>query len=747
MKGRPRSSRARAALITAGFVLVSPLIWLNLVSEGGDALNVVWLRTVGCILPGLASAACFARAASGSADRLAWRLIGTGLAFRAAGSIGRHLFLDVSQGRDVPAWVDPLFLAMYPFVFAGLILVLRNRLRTYRHIVLFDSIAGFVLLVALCFTFFPDQITDLTGYDELGTAVLLSYPLGDISILVLTICLFRFKVDVRDGPWLAFGAGLTLIALGDLYLAFATPSGGQAFGVLNGVWFAGFLFVIYGAWQPDGDVIEIQPGLSQVTLPLAFLAMVVGALLYGQAHDLWDSAVVLLAVVAALVLVRLAITAREYAALARTSAARSLDRVTGLPSRERLEEWLKDLAAAHPGRRSSLYVLVIAVDRLGQTEAALGPVSVDGMISIAATRLRRSVAEIGHLAAIGRGQFALLCSEEIAPEPKRVADQVFRLFRHPVRVGGINLQVDLVIGGARAPGDADDPRELLHLALVSCDEARAIGESLRISPREPDRGRKSLQRIEELRAGIRSGQLRVHFQPKVRTDEGAVRCVEALVRWDHPRIGELAPTAFVPLAERSGLMPGLTDVVADLALAQAARWRKRGIDLGIAINLGMSDLMDQGLVGRLRAACERHRLEANRVTLEVSEDLVTRRPEQLISNLGRLRDAGFRVSLDDFGSGSTTLAYLRTLPLDEVKIDRSLISSMHLSEADAIVCEAAIAMINGLSKDVVAEGAEEPWTVNRLSEIGCREIQSFYFARPMPADELESWLRDFAPAR
>jgi len=747
VRGRPRSRNARIALLALGALLVSPLLLLNVSADGGRFVNDTWLTALVCVLPGLTSAACFARAESSSADRLAWRLIGAGLGFWAAGAIGRFLLLDVSDGRPVPAWVDPLFLAMYPLVFLGLILVLRGRLRAYRHLAIYDSLAGFILLVAVCFTFFPDPITELTGYDELGTAVLVSYPLGDIGILILTGCLFRFTANVREGPWLAFGAGMTLFALADLYFAFETPTGGATFGLLNVFWLTGFLLMIHGSWQPDGEVIEVSPGVIQVTVPLVYLAIVIGALLYGQGRDLWDSTVISLSVVALLVLLRLTVTANEYSVVTRRSEVRAVDRNTGLPSRRRFDGWLGGLALIPAGSQSPLFVQVIVIDRLAELEAALGPASLDTVISIAATRIKRSVGELGRLATTDRGEFALLCSEESAPEPETVANRISRSLDQPVEVGGIKLRIEAVIGCARTPEDTNDPNELLRLALISCHEAREEDERLRLSPRDPDRTRKSLERAEELREAIATGQLRLFYQPKVRTEDGTVGSVEALVRWEHPRDGLLGPAEFVPLAERSGLTPDLTDVVADLAMAQVRNWRDRGVDLGVAINLGMSDLLDQELVDRLAAARERHAVETRDVTLEVSEDLVMKRPELLLSNLRGLRDAGYRVSLDDFGSGTTSLGYLRSLPLDEVKIDRSLIVKMHESPADSVVCEAAVAMINGLEMDVVAEGAEEPSTIDRLTGIRCREIQSYHFGRPMPATEIETWLRENHPAR
>ncbi|MBN8867839.1 MAG: EAL domain-containing protein [Solirubrobacterales bacterium] len=743
--GRPASAKRRFGLLIAAEALALSLILLNLIEGTADFANGTWVTVLICLIPPLTAAACFARAAANPADQLAWRLIGAGIACWALGAIGRFLFYDGSS-RPIPSWVDPLFLAMYPLVLLGLALVLRNRLRSYRHLALFDATAGFILLVALAFSFFPGQIKDFTGHDDLGTAVLAAYPLGDFGLLILTACLFRFSEDIREGPWLSFGAGLTLFAFADLAFAFASPGNGTMLSVLTAGYLTGFLLMINGSWRPDGEVIELRPGAIQLLPPVVYLSLAVIGLVYGQGHDLWDSAVVALTLTIALVLVRLALTAYEYTKEVRSRERFMLDDVTGLPTRNRLDEWLKILESAPAWRESPLYVLAIGIERVGQLEAALGPTVMDEALSTAATRIRRTAGGSGRLALIDRAEFGLVCSQESAPEPETLASAILRDFEPAMEINGIKLRLRPVIGVARSPEDTTSPRELLRLALISCDEARGRDEAVRLAPEDPERLRQELHRLEELREAVGSDEIRLCFQPKVRTSDGQVSAVEALVRWQHPQAGLLGPGEFVPLAEEHGLTPMLTDRVADLAAAQMREWADQGLMIDVAINLGMSDLLDQSISERIAAALDRHRVQASRLTLEVSENIVMTRPSLLNANLTRLKDDGFRISLDDFGSGTTALAHLRNLPLDEVKIDRSLIAKMHQSPQDAALAEGAISIAKELDLDVVAEGAEEESTVSHLTDIDCGEIQSFYFARPMPADQMADWLADHQPA-
>ncbi|OJU95026.1 MAG: hypothetical protein BGO23_07680 [Solirubrobacterales bacterium 67-14] len=706
-----------------------------------DFADRTWATVVLCVIPPLAAAACFARAAASPVDRLAWNLIGAGFACWAAGAIGRFLFFD-GTARPIPAWIDSLFLAMYPLVLIGLALVLRGRLRSYRHLALFDATGGFILLVALAFIFFPGAITDLTGHDEFAVAVLTCYPLGDFSLLILTMCLFRFSYDVHRGPWPAFGAGLVLFALADLAFVFQTPGNGTLLSILTAVYLAGFLLMIAGSWQPDGEVLELQPGAAQLAPPFLYLVLAVIALIYGQGHDLWDSAVIALALTIVIVIVRLAVTAYEYRKEVHSRERYMVDGLTGLPSRNRLDGWLKQMSDAPSWRESPLYVMAIGIERIGPLEASLGPAVMDEAINTAATRIRRSTERHGRLAMIDRAEFGIVCSQDSAPDPELLAESILREFEPPIKVGGVKMRLRPVIGVARSPEDTTDPQELLRLALISSYEARLHDETLRLGVEAPDRVHEELHRLEELREAIASDQIRLHFQPKVSTSEGRVVAVEALARWQHPEKGMLDPGEFVPLAEEHGLTPLLTDLVADLAVAQMREWTDQGLMIDVAINLGMSDLLDLSVSERIAAVPAKHGIDPGRLTLEVSENLVTARPALLHANLDRLKEDGFRISLDDFGAGSTSLAHLRNLPLDEVKIDRDLISAMHRSPQDAAVAEGAIAIAKQLGLDVVAEGAEDESTVSRLIEIDCGEIQSFSLARPMSAHQLREWLAE-----
>lgn len=744
VKGRPRTLRSRLILLGLAGALVTPLIWLNASGSLQGFVNDFWITLLVCVIPPSAALACFARSRVSSVDRLAWVLISVGLACWATGAIFRFVFMDESGGRPVPAWADPFFMATYPLLFAGLVLVIRNRLRSYRHLAIYDAVTGFILLIALVFTFLPGEIKHLTGYDDLATVVLVFYPLGDFALLILLACLFRFTGRMGDGPWPLFGAGLTLFAIADLIFALAVPSFGTELSLLYSLWLFGFLLMIASSWRPDGEVVEVEPGAIQLIPPITFLTLALVGLLHGQGTDLWLSAVVGLTIVVILVLVRLSLSAYEYTRKSNSARFHMVDQLTSLPSRNRLEELLAEQSGSPAWRTPPLFVLAIGLERISQFERAIGPAAADKLISTLATRVRRA-AGAGIVGVIERAEFGVICSQESAPEPAVLAQAVQRSFDPVVEVGGVELQLETVIGAASYPEDTNDPNDLIRLALVSRAEARRDGETFRLAPTRPELERRNLQLLEELRSALTEDQIEVHYQPKVSTSDGRVRSVEALVRWEHPEAGMMNPAEFVPLAEENGLGPVLTDRVFEHAVLRKRAWEQAGQTFDIAVNLGMADLIDESLPRRLRQTLDSVGAESAGLTLEVSENLVASKIGPLSKNLRKLKVEGYRLSLDDFGAGATSLAHMRELPLDEIKIDRSLIARMHHSREDAIVGESTVLIAKKLGMNVVAEGAEVDSTVNLLCDLDCGEIQSFFFARPMPAEQLECWLSDYRP--
>ncbi|UOY03856.1 putative bifunctional diguanylate cyclase/phosphodiesterase [Blastococcus sp. PRF04-17] len=246
--------------------------------------------------------------------------------------------------------------------------------------------------------------------------------------------------------------------------------------------------------------------------------------------------------------------------------------------------------------------------------------------------------------------------------------------------------------------------------------------------------------VEQLRAGIAEGQLVLHYQPKLALATGEVDGVEALVRWQHPTRGLLFPDAFIDLAESAGLMSRLTSAVVDMALAQCRRWADDGGLLTVSVNVSPSNLVDEEFPDEVATVLRRHDLPPTALVLEVTESILMEDRERAVRVLSRLRDAGVGVSIDDYGTGYSNLAYLAALPVTELKLDRVFIGAMTGSSRAASIVTSTLQLAHALDLTLVAEGAEDQETVDALAGLGCDLVQGYHLSRPLPADQLWAWL-------
>jgi EAL domain-containing protein (putative c-di-GMP-specific phosphodiesterase class I) len=251
--------------------------------------------------------------------------------------------------------------------------------------------------------------------------------------------------------------------------------------------------------------------------------------------------------------------------------------------------------------------------------------------------------------------------------------------------------------------------------------------------------------IGELQQGIRRGELRLFYQPKIDLRSSSASNVEALVRWQHPTQGLLFPDRFIPLAERTGLIRPLTHWVLDEALGQLRRWGERGIVLSVTINLSARNLHERDLVTMIAGALARHDVEPARLQVEITESALVLDPLRALATLTELRGSGVTISIDDFGTGFSSLSYLRDLPLDEIKIDRSFVMDMARGHhGSAAIVRSVVELGHNLGMQVVAEGVESPDDLERLREMTCDLAQGYYLSRPVPPDEIEHWLEHWS---
>ena len=419
------------------------------------------------------------------------------------------------------------------------------------------------------------------------------------------------------------------------------------------------------------------------------------------------------------------------------------DTLTGLPNRTALYRRVRRATARVRVRGGTVGLLLIDLDRFKEVNDTLGHDHGDRLLRDVAERLRGALRRGDTLARLGGDEFAVLLRG--LPDRGAAVELALRLtgaLERPFVVRGVTVQLGASVGVALCPDHGTDVTTLVQRADVAMYEAKREHASVRVydaarDPYSPDR----LQRLGELRHALEADELVLHYQPKVAVEDGSVTGVEALVRWEHPQHGLLAPAEFLPLAERTGLMGDLTRWVIDAALRQARAWQDDGIEVPIAINLAAANILDAALPDVVAERLAHWEVPGERLTCELSEHTVMADPRRAHEVLRRLRELGVRLSLDDFGTGHSSLAYLKRLPLDEVKIDRAFVAGIVGDLNDMLIVRSTIDLARSLGLEVVAEGVEGADVLDSLRALHCHEAQGFHLSHPLPPAALEAWLR------
>ena len=418
------------------------------------------------------------------------------------------------------------------------------------------------------------------------------------------------------------------------------------------------------------------------------------------------------------------------------------DLLTGLPNRRALHERLDAAIARSRRDGSSCALLIIDLDGFKELNDTLGHPVGDQLLRELGPRLSGALGPGELLVRLGGDEFAVVLGDGMRSDaPARAAAALQDALEEPFALDGLQVGIGASIGFARHPEHGQDASALMQRADVAMYQAKRARTGTEEYDLEGDgHSRERLALADELRRGIARGELEVHYQPKCDAVHGRVVGVEALVRWRHPVRGILAPGEFVALAQQAGLMRQLTRQVLELALAQLAEWTEAGLELTMAVNLSVPDLLDARLPEDVAGLLARSGVEPRHLTLEITEDVMMTDPQRCAEVLRRLAGLGVRLSLDDFGTGYSSLTHLKSLAVDELKIDRSFVSPMLASGRDAAIVRSMIELAHALGLSVVAEGVEDGETSERLAAFGCDATQGYFLSRPAPAEALTPWL-------
>jgi len=421
------------------------------------------------------------------------------------------------------------------------------------------------------------------------------------------------------------------------------------------------------------------------------------------------------------------------------------DSLTGLANRTLLHDRIDH--ALRSARRTGhpVALLVLDLDRFKDVNDTFGHHHGDLLLSQVSERLRGVLRDCDTLARMGGDEFAAVIPGADMPAALAVAARMLHALKPTFDLESRNVEACASIGIALAPVHGDDAQTLLRHADVAMYLAKTEHLGSAVYAEEHDRNSaERLSLIADLRRAISEDGLSLHYQPQLDYGTGRVASAEVLARWEHPKLGTIAPDVFVPLAEETGLIADLTDWVLDRGLAQSAEWAADGLDIKVAINLSAHNLRDAQLPGTVAAMLHRHGLAAHSLILEITETALMVDPERALETVEALRSLGIAIAIDDFGTGYSSLAYLKRLPAVELKIDRAFVRRMVLDNEDAAIVRSTIALAHELGLRVVGEGVEDSETLEMLGRLGCDIAQGYYLNRPQPPAELTTWLRSQA---
>ena len=419
------------------------------------------------------------------------------------------------------------------------------------------------------------------------------------------------------------------------------------------------------------------------------------------------------------------------------------DPLTGLPNRTKVLQSLTGAIEQARSANTNITVLAIRLSRMNEISSTLGHRASDEIIALAAKRLHVNLDPGDTLGHVGTNEFILILPDNGIDDAMNYADRIENILGAGVKLGRLNIALQTEIGIAGFPDHGNNAANLLRYASIARNEAQLSQERVMIykAGRE-DHFVRQLRIVNDLRAALEHDEIRVHFQPKISLPDGAVCGAEALVRWEHAEFGSLSPDDFIPAAEESGTIVHLTRFVLATAVKRCREWQNAGHTLQVSVNVSSRDLRDEYLPYYILQLLKEQDIAANRLTLEITENSIMQNLSHAISVLECLRDVGVRISMDDFGTGHSSLAQIKNMPLHELKIDKSFVMTLMSDEKNRAIIRTTIELAHNMNLKVVAEGVEDEQTLRQISDMGCEEAQGYFVSKPVSADGLLDWLKN-----
>jgi diguanylate cyclase (GGDEF)-like protein len=636
-------------------------------------------------------------------------------------------------GAEAPAWVDWAYVGANVMFYAGVIALARCVLPGYGSSVWLDGLIITCTVVAFGTLFFPQFLENFTG-NPADMFVAASGPLIGLLLVSLLIAVVGVMWGAAGPMWWWLLAGASSLWLTDMmWLTELSESTYVNGALLDLGWPAGMLAMGFAAWWPVSRgralpqlnwavplsvtvaAFAIVLHATQVSTPQITVGFAAGAVLFGG--------------------VRSAQAFRTVSRRAEAQRQAVSDDLTGLANRRGLDLTL----AAEPTAQRAL--LLVDIDRFKQINDTLGHHAGDEVLLQVSARLLTAVPDDAAIARIGGDEFAVLLGPGSGwDQAVRTAEDLHAAVGSPVTARDIEIQVDISIGISFIPQNGTSLTQLLSSADRAMRRAKNERVGSMVFDQRWESGSGGLMLMQDLRKALDQGEFVCYFQPQldVLTDE--VVAVESLLRWQHPQRGIIPAGQFLPMLEQTALIRPLTDFVIDASLAQLRRWEDQGLHLRVSVNLSATNLMDLGLPLRVAQLLTRHRIPASRLTLEVTETALAGDQERAHVVLGQLHEIGAQLSIDDYGSGYSSLQQVGRLGAQELKLDREFVTGAGQRGDLQSILSATAHLAHGLRLRMVAEGVESASDLDQVRAVGCDLAQGFFISPARSADDLTDWI-------
>ncbi len=660
------------------------------------------------------------------------------LALWAAGST----VLNASAQPDLtkfPAPGEGLFLASYLGI-AGYLIVDTAHWKSTALDAWLEAIVVCGGTTCLAGSLLLTPVAAALGDGGMRLLLALLYPMIDIALALLVVgqIVLRVRRGIERSALLCLG--FALFAIADFNFVTNLSRGTYGFNVLDGLlWAAGFALIVDAACWSRTEVLKALPRRAGPGLMVGAASVAIGVLAFrpqsGVGFYLTVPAVLTLLAAGG----RLVQALREANGAAEAFALSRTDDLTLLPNRRSVIATLD--ACLESG--GPLALMLLDLDGFKDVNDTLGHAAGDSVLQLAAHRMRQALPPSVLIGRLGGDEYAIVMYSNDTLELMETAQLILEVLLQPALVEGIELSTSASIGiTVRAAADGQSI-ELLRRADVAMYQAKSTRSgAVLYDAHTDDFSRQKLQLAEELRKAIPDGQLVMYYQPQIDAATQQVCGLEALVRWQHPQHGLLSPIAFLPAARRDGLMLPLSDEVARLVIADLRRWRSNGLEPRVSLNCAPAELFSGVFLPRLYDSIAAAQLPPESLVIEVTEDTFIAEPERARGILADIRAHHVQIAIDDYGTGFSSLSYLRDLPVQELKMDRSFIAVMRSDMRSRMIVSSTFQMAHALGLRTVAEGVENAATAADLIAMGVDVLQGYHVAKPMPAGEVESWVRE-----